>query len=779
MTLPETFTIDTPATVGDLQSWSVSESATQASPVEPVRGTPSFSATVKRTDKTKFAAHNGVSLTHDKLGTLDGYVRSVNPVGVYSHLDCQTVLNQLNVDAEFSETFFPEGLLSDYVKQLVGAAVTNPPTPPPDPDAGIAWVAPTDVVPSGSWTSAAFGNDVFVATGGTAVMTSPDGVSWTKQANAPIPINDVAFGNGLFVGVGQGGATVVASVDGVTWTSRATGATAIWNGITYGNGQFVVVGKISLALTSPDGITWSSHVAPDAEWRAIAYGNGLFVATGRGATNAVMSSPDGITWTRGVAPMSEWLHVAFGNGLFVAVANNSVTRVMASVDGLTWTVGSIENSPRYGITYGNGLFVAAGGGHASTSLDGITWTPRTGFFGGGIGLCFALGEFVAVGNGAPYAMYSGIFSPPFNKWTGTTDPVVTYIPWRGNIWQMLNSLLMLNGVELVYSGGQMVVRDIGSVVVELDDATVVSRTITAVDARQSVDVAYREAFAQTGTIYDAYVDGNKAYKIEVNEYRQDKIVYEVPIRQWSLELNAMRQIGTITNVPTSLNQPTEANTGTVKPVAGQFVISSSEGKALPKGMFFGYGGSMKVSLNPVDPFSFYLTWRGPSTEIPDYPGPYSIQVGERGCFSVTGDAIFAYDKTVNVWTGADPAKVTDATPLALNVPFVNSKEQAFQVGAAAGADLCSTVEELSFDIATNKLAGFGVTPGAIFRYDNANWRIVTCNIHGATASITARYHTTYADFDAEWDGKTFDDFDAAWAGYKFKDFGIEPLRTTP
>ena len=63
-------------------------------------------------------------------------------------------------------------------------------------------------------------------------------------------------------------------------TQRQLPATARWRSVTYGNGVFVAVAyNSSIAVTSPDGITWTQQSLPVAtSWFSITYGNGQFVA---------------------------------------------------------------------------------------------------------------------------------------------------------------------------------------------------------------------------------------------------------------------------------------------------------------------------------------------------------------------------------------------------------------------------------------------------------------------------------------------------------------------
>jgi hypothetical protein len=76
-------------------------------------------------------------------------------------------------------------------------------------------------------------------------------VSWTVRTSGTGSwLNDVTYGNGLFVAVGNGG-TILTSPDGVSWTERTSPTIGGLFSVTYGNGTFVAVGDRGIILTSP------------------------------------------------------------------------------------------------------------------------------------------------------------------------------------------------------------------------------------------------------------------------------------------------------------------------------------------------------------------------------------------------------------------------------------------------------------------------------------------------------------------------------------------------
>ena len=170
-----------------------------------------------------------------------------------------------------------------------------------------------------------------------------------------------------------------------TWTGQVA-PSGSWEGITYGNSQFVAVGSsgTNQVMTSPVGITWTAHAVPEASyWRSVAFGNGTFVAVGGVksgvSTHPVMSSTDGATWTaRDATNSDDWRDIVFGNGLFVAVSYQG--SIMTSPDGTTWTARTAPSGWTLvdRISYGNGVFlITDGNSRIGRSTDGITWTAAT------------------------------------------------------------------------------------------------------------------------------------------------------------------------------------------------------------------------------------------------------------------------------------------------------------------------------------------------------------------------------------------------------------------
>lgn len=269
----------------------------------------------------------------------------------------------------------------------------------------IAWKLSADSIGQGSpdirfdATSVTFGNGLFVAVSGnyqtdTAVETSVDGNIWIpRTADTATQWNSVAYGAGLFVAVGRSSTSddgvAMSSPDGITWSPVSLPANETsWSSIIFANGRFVAVGQDFNAqlgywsMYSDDGINWSlGNGGVDSYWSSVTYGGGVFVAVGQngtsGVTNCVMTSIDGVSWTAKVTPNdSFWSGVTYGNGMFLAVSQGGIMR--STDGGDTWSLTGNQNDEIWGkAIFANGEFIISGYGNytgeLAVSSDGFTW----------------------------------------------------------------------------------------------------------------------------------------------------------------------------------------------------------------------------------------------------------------------------------------------------------------------------------------------------------------------------------------------------------------------
>lgn len=155
-----------------------------------------------------------------------------------------------------------------------GAAATS--------GAGAVW-STLSLTASSYWKAIAFGNNLFVAIsgGGTVAATSPDGTTWTTRTLPSVRDSwtTLVFNGTLFLATSDKGEGAV-STDGIDWT-KITGVYYGVRDVAYGNGLFVGVEENSGATcaTSLAGNAWTTQTLPDfGTWKAVAYGKNRFVA---------------------------------------------------------------------------------------------------------------------------------------------------------------------------------------------------------------------------------------------------------------------------------------------------------------------------------------------------------------------------------------------------------------------------------------------------------------------------------------------------------------------
>lgn len=276
-------------------------------------------------------------------------------------------------------------------------------------------------------------------------LVSTDGTNWTKLSLTGFR---VAYGNGVFVV--SGGDKPVWSTDGMTWTASTQNVS--FNDLMFGNGHFLGTNGLD-TYTSTDGKTWTlaGHSTAYIGSDGMSFVNGKFYET---TSSGYFSTVDGTSWTAVTLPLDTVSFMASGGGKVVAVGYEGGIASGPDADHLS-VVNPDQNGGDFGgAFYADGTYLFTSGGVVS-SKDGKTWTAATIPVGGG--LDFTADEINT--NGFAQAPDGTIVVSGYvaNNTTGALPAIPAAFAWSadGTTWQ----LATVQGATAGDSGSGPVIHD--------------------------------------------------------------------------------------------------------------------------------------------------------------------------------------------------------------------------------------------------------------------------------------------------------------------------------
>lgn len=252
---------------------------------------------------------------------------------------------------------------------------------------GTYWTSRTSASNS-NWQGITYADGLFVAVGSNAVMTSPDGITWTSRTVPNGEWQAITNCGGLFVATATWGSNyVMTSTNGIDWTVRTPAYAWSHDAVACSASvpRFVSVSQFGRGWSSADGISNWSIQNPGAivDIRTVAFGAGRFswleYSTNTGNRYGAYST-NGVNWTNTAsAPANQWKYITYGGNKFIAVAEGGVnSRSAYSADGANWTLGSgVPSNSWQGVAYGANKYIAVANSGTNnrvmTSSDGQSW----------------------------------------------------------------------------------------------------------------------------------------------------------------------------------------------------------------------------------------------------------------------------------------------------------------------------------------------------------------------------------------------------------------------
>lgn len=271
------------------------------------------------------------------------------------------------------------------------------------------------------------------------------GIDDTQYPNTNVVINDIAYGDGVYVAVASQGKYCYSTDGGDTWQEGVQLDTTPYeiSGVAYGNGRFIAIGQTGITRISLDGINWfNGPTVPNMSFGTVNFNEGEFIAGGVSSSGQIFRSTDGSSWEASTMPQAfsvAWPHKV--NGRYVAINGGDI---YWSDDFSVWTLGLSVSSVSY-LTWDAALelFIANVSGNTYTSADNAeSWQQVTS----------APGNVVASGTGfyisrATSFLYYSTDLTVWNQFNGTYGILTAARFLNGDFWAVGQEEMLVRVTE--------------------------------------------------------------------------------------------------------------------------------------------------------------------------------------------------------------------------------------------------------------------------------------------------------------------------------------------
>lgn len=341
------------------------------------------------------------------------------------------------------------------------------------------------------------------------------------------------------------------------------------------------------------------------------------------------------------------------------------------------------------------------------------------------------------------------------SYDASSDPNVIFPAWSGDVWSHLKEICTAFQLEIYLDGTVIRVDDVGSRTITLRNHSPLKVTPTNLFGGQQIVVVAQNPTAGGGIVYDASTQ-NTRFQIDVGQSQ-------------TVIVNTL-------NYPVSVDALVPTDTLPVLP--GQYYVLDSLGAHVPAATWVSAGASVVGAVGD-SPGQIRFTLQGPSGAINGYTGPFTFADSTastgRAALTLTGTGVFTAPHSYTFETGANPTKTTQLIARTINSFAIADMTQVARVTPAAIDDVSGYAVEVTFEIPTADLLGFGLTQGALFYAEDSRYRVTNIQWGSLKSQITGSRHVTLDDLDTITAGLTVDQRDAIFSGYSIDDRGIKPL----
>lgn len=359
-----------------------------------------------------------------------------------------------------------------------------------------------------------------------------------------------------------------------------------------------------------------------------------------------------------------------------------------------------------------------------------------------------------------YALLSTILGGIYNvTYLGSSNPAI-YPGWNDSLWSKLNELCAATGKEIVLRNDAIIVRDVTSATISLDNFIGPPQLSSGKGSGRHVEVVNQNtSVVSGGVVFDYRRDQGRTFSVDVNEVNTTNLSVDTWLVAVQQPVPAVGQIGAYV-------------------AQGSYTVLSADGLSVPPALWQRGGGSLFVEI-AENGTSIDVTTTGPTEAIPGYQAPYTVGsiVGTSRStgLSILGSGVAFSPQVVRVATGADWNIVSEDVSQTINQPFITDLATLYDRAEFATPEGNGTGQVLSFSIPMSDIGGLGLTAGAMFLYNKAWWRIRSSKIGNAAVNITAVCLTTVGQHDAVVTGETIGAHDTRLAALTLGDSALKPL----
>jgi len=748
--------ITSSGTVGDVINWSVTENATPVAIGDSSGSVGQISVTVEQGIDSEFIIDSSAVFTHEDLGSINGRVSDGTSNGA----------------SELTDTSFPlsiDTVLSSLATDRVAKSISR---------LSDVYKVNTAVYPY-------FDNLAMnPADGSLAAISGDQYMTYDASGNPTLP-NTIVLSGGIYVN------DFIIDTNDDLWvydinssTIRKYDSAGAYLGITisgHNNLSRMAVNSTHLFVTDPANsrirVYLVSTGAYVTQWGTLGAGNGQFFNLGGIAVG------DSIT--------------TFGPGSVYVVDGPQTTNFRVQkfdysgtyITSWTFDTAGIEPSERFpyhspvsadgnDMLWFTDLVTGTVYAHLAPTGERFAKMPLT-FAKKTVSAFIRTETFASVGNATGFSTAENLyrfigFTPTLSdafsyyinlvdpnilvSYQASTNPTVIAKGWTGDVWKYLKDLCAAYNVEIALISDSIIIRDISTSVLPIEDALAgsTSLTLSTANSARTVNIKnYKSFYTPLGLAYSAFSEG-KEISVDIGA----TVTYTTATNHDLTEVYA----------PIMLSDPGLVGKGTPG-----FVLYDAEGKLYPEAAWYNnpdYAGVYKVELDPTNSSNVVTTIVGPRSLLPGYPGPYRIVGG-----GFYGRGVFMEPEMINLYVGNAESTTPEEVAKDIDNIFIKSLSQVYDRGSWASEQVLSPQVKLSFSIPTTQVQSFGLTQGSRFLFKEAIYRVIDVTLSKSTVKIDAVRHTTQADVVAVIGSATMGDYVNVWGDHPAKDVLIKPLRT--